>query len=138
MADTHFKGPAVNGHGAVPGWRGLRTKFGTTLAGAGNRRLLLKTTGAKVDFPLMVQLLQVQKTAFNGTAPQVAIVSENLDGSGAVTELNIAALSANQPPKYITIFVDRAYYVVYTAPTGSPTAGEIFSFAGVNGFGPTV
>jgi hypothetical protein len=135
--DSHIKGPAVNGYGAIAGQRGLHTKFGTTLAGAGNRRLLLKTQGAGAETPLIVELLQVQKTAFNGTAPEVAIVSENLDGSGAVTELAIANLAANQPPKYVTITVDRAYYVVYTAATGAPTAGDMYSFAKVSGMGPT-
>lgn len=136
--DSHIKGPAVNGYGAVAGQRGLHTKFGVTAAGAGARRLLLKTLGAGVETPLIVELLQVQKTAFDGTAPEVAIVSENLDGSSTATELAITNISANQPPKYVTITVDRAYYVVYTAATGSPTAGEIYSFARVSGMGPTI
>jgi hypothetical protein len=136
--DSHIKGQAVNGYGAIRGVRGLRTTFGATLAGAANRRLLLKTTGASLATPLVVDLLQVQRVAFNGTAPEVAIVSENLDGSSPVTELAITNISANQPPKYVTITVDRAYYVQYTAATGSPTAGDIYSIAGVCGLGPTI
>lgn len=136
--DSHIKGPAVNGHGSYAGMRGLRTLFGTTLAGAGNRRLLLRTTGASATNPLLVELLQVQKTAFNGTAPQVAIVSENLDGTGAATERNIAAIVAGQSFDSRLIYVDKNYYVVYTLATGSPTTGEIFSMAKVAGLGPTV
>lgn len=136
--DTHIKGSAQNGHGAISGMRGLRTQYGVTLAGALNRRLLLKTDGAKPATPLLVQLLQVAKTAFDGTAPEVAIVSENLDGSGAATELAIANLAANQPPKTVLITVDRAYYVVYTAATGAPTAGDMYSLAEVVGLGPTI
>lgn len=136
--DTHIKGPAVNGHGSLAGMRGLQTKYGVTASGAANRRLLLKTTGASITTPLLVLLLQVQKTAFNGTAPNVLLISENLDGSGTTTELNIAALSAGQAPKTYLIYADKNYYVQYTLPTGSPTAGEIWSMAWVQGLGPNV
>lgn len=135
--DTHIKGPAVNGHGSIAGMRGLQTKFGVTASGAANRRLLLRTQGASITTPLLVSLLQVQKTAFNGTAPNVLLISENLDGSGTTTELNIAALVAGQAPKTFLIYADKNYYVQYTLPTGSPTAGEIWSMAWVQGLGTT-
>lgn len=135
--DSHVKGPAVNGYGAVSGYRGLRTLFGTTPSGVANRRLLLKTTGAGVNTPLLVKLLQQQKVAFNGTAPDVAIVSENLDGTSPVTETNIAAIVAGGPEKTILCTVDRAFYVLYTLATGAPTQGDIYSWAAVNGQGPT-
>lgn len=135
--DSHIKGPAINGHGSVSGLRGLRTQFGVTPAGVANRRVLLKTTGASVSVPLLVELLQVQKTAFNGTAPEVAIVSENYDGSGPVTELNIAGIVAFQAPRTVLLTVDRIFYVVYTAATGAPTTGDIYSCAKIAGFGTT-
>lgn len=135
--DTHIKGPAVNGHGAISGMRGLQTKFGVTLSGAANRRLLLRTQGASITKPILVGLLQVQKTAFDGTAPNVLLISENLDGSGTTTELNIAALVTGQAPKTFLLFADKNYYVQYTLPTGSPTAGEIWSMAWIQGLGPT-
>lgn len=135
--DSHHKGPAVNGQGSVAGMRGpMQTKFGVTASGAGNRRLLLKTQGASITKPLLVSLLQVQKTAFNGTAPNVLLISENLDGTGTTTELNIAALVTGGPPVTRLIYADKNYYVQYTLPTGSPTAGEIWSMAWVQGEGP--
>lgn len=135
--DSHIKGCAVNGYGAISGQRGLRTLFGTTLAGTANQRVLLKTTGASVTTPLLIELLQIQKTAFNGTSPQVAIISTNLDGSGSANELVIADITPGQPFKSFLIYADKIYYVRYTAATGSPTAGEIFSLARVQGLGPT-
>lgn len=137
--DSHIKGPAVNGHGAMAGCRGLQTKFGVTGSGAGNRRVLLKTTGASATNPLLVQLLQVQKTAFNGTAPDVIITSVNVDGTGGTTtETNIAGIVANGSPKPILIYQDKIYYVQYQVATGAPTTGEIWSLAWVNGLGPAV
>ena len=133
--DSHIKGPAVNGHGAIAGCRGLQTKFGVTPSGVANRRLLLKTTGASLTHPLLVSLLQVQVTAFNGTAPDVVIVSLNLDGTGSVNEMNIAAIVANGPPKTFLITRDKIYYVQYNLATGAPTTGEIWSAAWVNEFG---
>lgn len=135
--DSHIQGPAVNGKGSIAGMRGpIQTKFGTTASGASNRRLLLRTNGATVTKPLFVSLLQVQVTAFNGTAPNVLLISENLDGTGTTTELNIAALVAGGPPVTRLIIRDKNYYVQYTLPTGSPTAGEIWSMAWVQGYGP--
>ena len=135
--DSHIKGPAVYGYGSIAGMRGpIQTKFGTTPAGAGNRRLLLRTNGASATKPLLVSLLQVQVTAFNGTAPNVLLISENLDGTGTTTELNIAALVTGGPPVTRLITRDKNYYVQYTLPTGSPTAGEIWSMAWVQGDGP--
>lgn len=136
--DSHCIGPAVNGFGSIAGMRGLQTKFGVTASGAANRRKLLETYGASPSTPLLVSLLQVQVTAFNGTAPNVLLISENKDGSGTTTELNIAALVAGQAPKTYLITQDKNYYVQYTLPTGSPTAGEIWSMAWVQGLGRTI
>lgn len=108
-----------------------------TASGAGARRLLLRTQGAKFTQPLLVGLLQVQVTAFDGTAPEVAIISENLDGTGTTTERNIAAIVTGQGFYTRLITVDKNYYVQYTAATGSPTVGEIWSFARVAGIGYT-
>lgn len=132
--DTHFVGPATNGYGAVPVQRALRTKFGTTAAGS---RVLLKTTGASPDKPLLVELLSVIKTAFNGTAPAVSITSTLLDGTGAATEIAIAGIVTNGPFQTRVITADRIYSVLYTPATGSPTAGDIYSFARVAGPGFT-
>jgi len=132
MIDTHFQGPATNGYGAVEVVRGLQTKFGTTTAGAGARRLLLRTNGATATKPLEVDLYNITQTAFDGTAPDVLIISENLDGTGTTTERNIAAGTATAKKLYQQ---DKNIYVQYTLATGSPTAGEIWSFARVCGIG---
>lgn len=132
--DTHFVGPAVNGYGAVPVQRILRTKYGTTPAGS---RVLLKTTGASPANPLLVELLSVVKTAFNGTTPVVSITSTLLDGTDAATEIAIGGIVTNGPFQTRLITADRIYKVLYTPATGSPTAGDIYSAARVAGPGTT-
>jgi len=132
--DTHFVGPAVNGHGAVPVTRGLRTAFGVTAAGS---RVLLKTTGAAPATPLLVEMFKYDLTAFNGSSPVVSIVSTLLDGTDSTNELVIGDLSSGQAYKRKLITADRIYYALYTAATGSPTAGNSWSIARVCGMGFT-
>lgn len=78
----------------------------------------------------------MQKTAFNATGKEVAITSEKLDGTNAVTEMATADITAGQPWGSRLLTEDRAYYVVYTVGTGG-TTGDIHSFAKVSGAGPT-
>lgn len=107
----------------------------TTTAGD---RVLLKTNGASVLNPLFVELLEVQDVAFDGTSPVVSIVSVNVDGTGSeVNEFVIGDLSAGQAPKTRMITKDKTYSVRYTAATGSPTTGNIYSMARVVGPGTT-
>lgn len=122
--------------GAILAW-GAATLTGgvgtTTTTGAGARRLLVRTIGATAAKPIRIELENVVVTAFNGTSPEVAIISENIDGTGTTTERSIASPSLIS--KIIT--VDKKYFVQYTAPTGSPTQGNIWSFAKVSGIGST-
>lgn len=98
-------------------------------------RVLLKTNGASFTQPLLVELNEIQITAFDGTSPVVSIVSQNLDGSGEVIEFAIGDIVSKGAFQTRIITVDKKYLVRYTPATGSPTAGDIWSLARVNGMG---
>jgi hypothetical protein len=106
----------------------------TTTAGD---RIILQTNGASLTSPLLVELLSVIETAFSGTSPVVSIHSTLLDGTGAQTEIAIADIVTDQAPETRVITADRIYYVLYTAGTGLALAGNIYSFARVQGMGFT-
>lgn len=126
-ASTHLSWGGGAASGLVPGT--------TTTVGD---RVLLRTHGASFTTPLFIELLEVQDIAFDGTTPIVSIISTNVDGTGGTTnEFVIADLSAGQAPKTRMITRDKIYSVRYTAATGSPTVGNIYSFAKVVGLGPT-
>lgn len=117
-------------------WGGTGLVPGTNTT-AGDR-VLLKTNGATFLTPLLVELLEIQDIAFDGTTPVVSIISTNVDGSGGTTtEFAIADLVAGQAPKTRMITQDKIYSVRYTAATGSPTVGNIYSLARICGLGST-
>lgn len=118
-------------------WGAATLTGGIRDANTAGDRILLKTIGASVSTPLLVQLLSVQKTAFDGTSPVVSIHSTNLAGGDATTDFVIGDIVANQAFKTFLIYADRIYSVLYTVATGSPTVGEIWSFAKVAGIGTT-
>lgn len=122
---------------ATLSWTGAYLAGGLERSTAAGDRILLKTIGASVTTPLLVELLEVLKTAFNGTSPVVSIFSTNLDGSGGTTEIAIADIVTDGPFETRLIYQDKIYYVRYTAATGVPTAGEIWSFARVASIGYT-
>lgn len=124
--DTHFKGPASNGYGAAPVTRGKLVPFGTAAA----TFVILKTYGASVANPLHVEIIGVQKTALDGTAPVATLHSTKLDGSDAVDEVVVAGIAT---PESHIITEDRIYSFVYD-PDDS-TVGEVGYIVRVSGLG---
>lgn len=124
--DTHFTGPASKGYGATPVARGKLVAFGT----AAGTFEILRTYGAKPTFPLHVEIIGAQNTAFDGTAPVATLHSTLLDGTGGVDEVLVANIAT---PKNKIITADRIYSIVFN-PTDS-TVGEIAYIIRVSGLG---
>lgn len=133
---TAGNGIAVSKSAATLTWTAAVTAGGvaggTTATGD---RVLLRTTGATIYQPLLVELLSVIATAFNGTSPVVSIISTNIDGSGTTTEIAIADIVTDGAWETRLITADKIYYARYTPATGSPSLGNIYSFARVTGMG---
>jgi hypothetical protein len=127
--DSHIKGKAVGGYGAIPGQRGFQLMWN---AKAGDYDLV-KTIASTDTEPTVVEMICSQKTAFDGTGAVTELRSQNLDGSGDVKELD--QTNSGQTWKVVVIGADRRYYVHFVAGT-TPTAGEIYFFARIAGKGP--
>ena len=156
--DTHILGPrGRNAKGSVQSGIAAGIKFGDPAVASVE---IFRTLGASSGlgpinalspamtipgitakkFPLLLKVYGQIITGFDGAAPVFSLIETNLDDTGSVTLVNLAAFTGGNVTGAILPFttkvlvVDKKYKLLYTPGAGG-TVGEAYFFIQVMGPG---